>query len=164
MPKSAVITNVRLSDEVWIIAALLHREHPGRKDFTISEIVKRAAQEGVCGQLRAGFRPHATLHCVANLPPNPGRGRMLYATGKHTRRLFRPGDDYHPDREGSDTTPNSKSIPSAYQDLLVWYDDFCSHGGEPAGDPWAEMFGSGKDLWADEKPDDYIRRMREGWE
>ncbi len=90
---------------------------------------------------------------------------MLYATGKHTRRLFLPGDDCHPDRVGSDAVPDRASIPSAYQDLLDWYRTFStSRAKEAAQDPLMELFGSGKDLWADEKPDDYIRRLREGWE
>jgi hypothetical protein len=163
--RTPVITKVRLSDEAWIVTALLHREHPERDDFTISEIVERAMREGVCGELRPGFRAHATLHCVGNLPPNPGKTRMLYATGKHTRRLFLPGDDFHPDRMGSDAVPDRANIPSAYQDLLDWYRTFISsRAKEAAQDPLMELFGSGKDLWADEKPDDYIRRLREGWE
>ena len=35
---------------------------------------------------------------------------------------------------------------------------------DPTEDPWEKMLGSGKDLWADEKPDDYVRRLRQGWE
>jgi hypothetical protein len=163
--RSPVMTKVRLSDEAWIVTALLHREHPDRADFTISEIVERAKCEGVCGELRPGFRAHVTLHCVANLLPNPGKTRMLYATGKHTRRLFLPGDDSHPDRMGSDALPDRAKLPSAYQDLLDWYRTFAaSRAKEAAHDPLMDLFGSGKDLWADEKPDDYIRRLREGWE
>ena len=163
--RSSVITKVRLSDEAWIVAALLHRENPDRNDFSISEIVERARREGVCGELRPGFRAHVTLHCVANRPPNPGKTRMLYATGKHTRRLYLPGDDSHPDRVGSDTAPCWSSLPSAYQDLLEWYKTFAaSHARETPDDPLMELFGSGKDLWADEHPNDYVRRLREGWE
>ncbi len=166
MSKSLSLSTLRLSDEAWIIVALLHRENPKRNDFTISEIVERARREGVCGELRPGFRPHVTLHCVANLPPNPGKKRMLYATGKHTRRLFRPGDDFHPLREGSSTKPNRAEIPTAYQELLNWYESeyLAQSRGEPPADPMMELFGSGKDLWADESPDDYVRRLRESWE
>jgi len=31
-------------------------------------------------------------------------------------------------------------------------------------DPLLELVGSGKRLWADEHADDYVRRLREGWE
>ena len=75
-------TALRVADEVFIAITLLHREHPDRDDFTISDIVERAEKEAVFGELRPGVRVYASLHCVANKPPNPGRDRMLYATGK----------------------------------------------------------------------------------
>jgi antitoxin HicB len=31
-------------------------------------------------------------------------------------------------------------------------------------DPLLSLRGSGKNLWADEHADDYVRRLREGWE
>jgi hypothetical protein len=31
-------------------------------------------------------------------------------------------------------------------------------------DPLLALRGSGKDLWADEHADEYIRRLREGWD
>lgn len=31
-------------------------------------------------------------------------------------------------------------------------------------DPLLQLYGSGKDLWADEHADEYIRRIREGWD
>ena len=31
-------------------------------------------------------------------------------------------------------------------------------------DPLLQLIGSGKDLWADEHADDYVRRLREGWD
>ena len=30
-------------------------------------------------------------------------------------------------------------------------------------DPLLQLTGSGKDLWADEHADEYVRRLREGW-
>jgi hypothetical protein len=81
-----------VADEVWIATALLHREHPDREDFTVAEIVARAREEGVTPQLRPGVYVHATQHCVANRPPNPGRYRMLLETGSNRKRLYRPGD------------------------------------------------------------------------
>jgi hypothetical protein len=36
-----------VADEVWIAAALLHGEHPESLDFSIEEIVERAAAESV---------------------------------------------------------------------------------------------------------------------
>jgi len=31
-------------------------------------------------------------------------------------------------------------------------------------DPLLQLIGSGKDLWADEHADEYVRRLREGWD
>jgi hypothetical protein len=31
-------------------------------------------------------------------------------------------------------------------------------------DPLLALRGSGKDLWADEHADEYVRRLREGWD
>jgi antitoxin HicB len=31
-------------------------------------------------------------------------------------------------------------------------------------DPLLQLRGSGKDLWAGEDPDEYVRRLREGWD
>ena len=87
---------IKVADEVWIATALLHRENPKREDFTVAEIVERVRREHMAGELRPSVQVHAYLHCVANRPPNPGRHRMLYATGKNTRRLFRETDDFDP--------------------------------------------------------------------
>ena len=75
---------VRVADEVWIATALLHRQFPGERDFSVGEIVQRAEIERVTGaaSLRRGVQVHAYLHCVANKPPNPGRYRMLVETSK----------------------------------------------------------------------------------
>ena len=67
--------SLKVADEVWIATALLHHENPKRADFTVSEIVERARKENISGALRAGVQVHAYLHCVANLPPNPGTPR-----------------------------------------------------------------------------------------
>lgn len=159
---------VRVADEVWIATALLHREQPRRDDFLVQEIVARAEREGIEGRLRPGVYVHALQHCVANLPPNPGRYRMLFATGKNTRRLFRPGDQYDPRREHSKTVPSRESVPPDYRSLLDWYSTQYSerrHRGErtAATDPILALRGTGRHLSGEEHPDDYVRRLREGW-
>lgn len=159
-------SRIRVADEVWIAAALLHRERPGQADFTVEEIVERAERESLTGQLRPGVYVHAVQHCVANRLPNPGRYRMLFETGLGRRRLFRPGDAYHPAREGSKITPNPEEMPYGYQGLLAWYRDWCSAAvrSAPEVDPLLGLFGSGKQLWAGDPADTYVSRLREGWE
>ena len=105
--------------EVFLATALLHREQPERDDFTIQEIVGRAANENMTGNLRPGVHVHASQHCVANKAPNPLKLRMLYATGKHTRRLALPSDIAHEDRTGK-IFPDVEDVPEAYRPVLEW--------------------------------------------
>jgi hypothetical protein len=111
--------DVTCAVEVFIATALLHREHPERKDFLIQEIVDRAARESVAGDLRPGVNVHASSHCVANKEPKPSRYRMLFATGKHTRRLLLPGDEVHQGRTGK-IFPEAEELPERYLPLLEW--------------------------------------------
>ena len=100
MSSNPVLVEVSCAVEVFLATALLHREQPERKDFTIQEIVNRAARENITGEMRSGVNVHASQHCVANKAPNPAKHRMLFATGKHTRRLVLPEDEVHPERTG----------------------------------------------------------------
>ena len=165
MPASLQLT-VKTADEVWIACALLHREHPDRQDFQVKEIAERARREAISGPYRHALYVHAFQHCVANRAPDRGRYRMLYATGKLTRRLFRSGDAYHPAREGGKITPVPEEIPSRYRPLLEWYqEDYARARTRPdQEDSILALRGLGKEIWADEDPDEYVRRLREGWE
>lgn len=157
---------LKVADEVWIATALLHREQPEAGDFSIEEIVERARGEGLYEPLRPGVYVHVVQHCVANRRPNPGRYRMLLETSAGRRRLYRLGDSYHPQREGGKTTPEPEDIPDGYGGLLSWYKDWSARASKDAleNDPLLKAQGSGKHLWADEHADEYVRRLREGWE
>lgn len=154
---------IKVADEVWIAVALLHRENPERSEFSVQEIVDRAAREGICGTLRPGVSIHAYQHCVANRPPRPGNYRILTDTGKSMRRLFRAGDDYHPDREKGKTLPKKEDVPEEYWPLLDWYKSKYAPEEEIASrpDPIAAMTGMWKGLWKDDDPDQYVRNLRE---
>lgn len=166
MANTVIETELKVADEVWIAAALLHREHLEALDFAVEEIVERARREGLHKPLRRGVYVHVIQHCVANRPPNPGRYRMLFETGPGRRRLFRSGDSYDPAREGAKTVPAMEDIPSEYAALLDWYRDWNRDSVEDRikNDPVLALRGSGKELWADEHADEYVRRLREGWE
>jgi hypothetical protein len=157
---------IKVADEVWIATALLHREHPDEADFAIEEIMQRARKEAGKQLLRPGVYVHVVQHCVANRPPNPGRYRMLYETAPGRRRLFRSGDSYDNARENSKIVPASEDIPSEYAALLNWYRNWAqdSEKDRIKNDPLLALRGSGKKLWADEHADEYVRRLREGWE
>ena len=156
---------IQVADEVWIAMALLHREQPGRPDFTIQEIVERVEKENLYGSLRPGVRVHTKMHRVANKVPSHGAYTMLYATGRHTRRLFRPSDLVHPERSGK-VTPNRDEIPPKYHKLLDWYESEFVQAGSAAEHPFAALLalqGTGKEIWKGEDADEYVRRLREGW-
>ena len=153
---------IKLADEVWIATALLHREHPEASDFSLKEIALRLRREQIASEERAGVQPHLTLHCVANRPPNPGRYRMLFETGRSRRRLFRPGDPYHPEREGGRVKPERGDIPPKYHPLLDWYEREWAPA--PTRDPLLALAARYRDLWKDVDADDYVRRLREGFE
>ncbi len=162
----AASIEIKVADEVWIATALLHRENPERTDFLIEEIVSRAKQEKLSEPLRKGAYVHAIQHCVANRPPNSGRYRMLFETAPGRRRLFRTGDSYDPAREGAKIIPEAEGIPAKYRCLIDWYRNWNQDSAEDRikNDPLLALQGSGKELWADEHADEYIRRLREGWE
>lgn len=165
MNKAKGRPELKVADEVWIATALLHREHPDRDDFTVAEIVERARKEGLTPELRPGVYLHANLHCVANRPPNPGRYRMLLETGPNRRRLYRPGDPADEARRGGKITPVRAAIPPRYHALLDWYEnDYASRGLKPEADPLLALRGSRRELWAAEPADQYVHRLREGWE
>lgn len=163
---TTIAQQLRVADEVWIATALLHREHPKRHDFSIEEIMERAIKETGGRPLRPGVRVHINQHCVANRPPNPGRYRMLLETASGRRRLFRNGDNYDAAREGAKIVPARADVPSEYSGLLDWYRDWNLDNVEDRikNDPLLALRGSGKKLWADEHADEYVRRLREGWE
>ncbi len=160
-------TEIKVADETWLATALLHKEHPDREDFTVREILDSARRAGVTRELRPGIEVHARLQCVANLPPNPGRYRMLFATGRARRRLFRTGDPFHPDRAKGKTVPDKKELPEQYHDLIDWYYSGYVRSSVTRRDPSDSILalaGCGQELWQDEDADTYVRRLREGWQ
>jgi len=185
---TAVSSEIACATEVFIATALLHREQPERPDFMIQEIVNRAARENITGEIRSGVSVHASQHCVANRAPNPAKHRMLFATGKHTRRLFLPGDEVHEGRTGK-IFPGPAEIPPRYLPLLEWARKRFEQGPRDFGakrplggciplqsltsasessERWLqslfELEGLGKEHWKNVDPDEFVRKLREGWE
>jgi hypothetical protein len=88
---------------------------------------------------------------------------MLTATGKSARRLFLPGDAYHPARESAKTTPKRADVPEEYRNLLDWYQNEYVKRHQAGRSSILSLIGLGRDLWNDEDPDQYVKRLREGW-
>ncbi len=166
MPALVRAERIKVADEVWVATALLHREHPEQPDFAVEEIVERAKKEGLVRPPSPGVYVHASQHCVANRRPYPNRYRMLFETAPGRRRLFRQSDPYHPQREGSKSVPEREELPEPYRPLLDWYRNWSQDSIEDRikNDPLLALRGSGKQVWADEHADEYIRRLRQGWE
>ncbi len=183
---SAVAPGITCAAEVFIATALLHQEFPERNDFTIQEIVNRAGHENLAGELRSGINVHASQHCCANRAPNPANHRMLFATGRSTRRLLLPGDNVAPGRTGK-IFPEPGELPKQYLSLLEWakarfesakganfHGQTAAGGGlRQAHEPksagrWLESLfeleGLGKEHWKDVDPDEFVKQLREGWE
>lgn len=159
-------TGIKVASEVFIATALLHREHPEADGFTVTEIVNRVKRENLFGDLRPGVRVHADLHCIANRPPNSVRHKMLFEMPDRRRRLLVKGDYCHPQRTGN-IFPEPGDIPGEYQELIEWAKERYAKGGsKPVRwlDGIFQMAGMGKDLWKGEDPDEYVRKLREGWE
>jgi hypothetical protein len=163
--RTAAQLSIKVADQVWVATAMLHRKYPERPDFSVEEIVEQVKQENRNIPIRPGVYVHAMQHCVGNRPPKPARYRMLFETAPGRRRLFRKGDSYHPEREGSKITPKREEIPF-YDALLNWYNDWSAQAirANAESDPLLALRGSGKNLWADEHADEYVRRVRQGWE
>jgi hypothetical protein len=78
---------------------------------------------------------------------------MLYATGCHRRRLYRPTDDHHPGRTGR-SVPALHDIPEAYHELVEWWLQQLASL-PPVGPPKGKSFlkameelrEAGKDTW-----------------
>jgi len=109
-----------IANEVWIAAALLQRE--GRADFSVHEVVDRILREPL-DEYRPGLQVHASSHCVASKAPNSSQHRFLHETERGRRRLFRTGDDYHPNRRKGRTHPSADELPEKYRYLVEWYEN-----------------------------------------
>lgn len=146
--------NMKVSDEVWVATALLHRERHSRSSFEPSEIRERAQALHPDVPLRAGINPHVYLHCVANMPPNTATYRMLYRLPDKSLRLYRPSDPCDPGRQTGRMTPRLKDLPEELHSLLSWYHDEYAgasiggaEGAETEDDPILGLVGLGKEAW-----------------
>ena len=115
------MNKLKVADEVWLALALLHQDHPLRAGFQSSEIFQRAQSLHPGLPCRRGVRAHISGHCVANRKPSPNRLRMLYRNADGTFRLFRDGDDCHPERYRGRTMPARDALPQRYWHLADWY-------------------------------------------
>jgi hypothetical protein len=169
---AATISDLLLADRIWIAVALLHREHPGREDFSKDEIRRKLDDSGLAnGTERGSVNAHLKEHLVANVPPSSSKYRMLYETTPGGNlRLFRPGDftyeTRYQKRKPSKSVPKREEIPQPYWQLLEWYEAWSKEPRTPDAlidwedDPLIRLIGSGRHIWADEHADQYVENLR----
>ncbi len=105
--------------EIWVATALLHCENPGRRDFTVAEIVARAVAERPASGFRSILAECAICEGVANFAPDTVHSCVLTATAPDRRRLFREGDERHAGRSNGKNF--TRDLPERYQFLVDWY-------------------------------------------
>ncbi|MEZ0326720.1 MAG: hypothetical protein ACAH95_12530 [Fimbriimonas sp.] len=155
--------DLKVADEVFLVVADLHRLHPDAEDFSVKEILQHAEEMNLTGRIRPGFEVHVRQHCVANLPPNPGRYRTLYSSGKVRRRLTRQEDPVHELRDGKHA-PDPRDVPAELRPLVEWATkQFGTSNDKDWCDQLLALRGSGKDVWKDEPADNYVQGLREDW-
>jgi hypothetical protein len=159
---------VKVADELFLTVALLHREIPDRKSFTIPEILNRAKREGLGGERedQRSLKQHAYEHAAANIVPGQGKYKMVFREEDNTIRLLRRSDHIHPQRTGKQW-PMLQDIPERYHELVSWAKRrYESDESEPPRwlDGLFRLRGLGKEIWTGVDPDEYVRSLREGWE
>lgn len=130
--------NLKVGDQAWIAAAILHRAQPDRQDFSLQEINRKAATEFAGGDpdgLQPGVWQHIVSHGVAQNPPTPNRARLFTLTDKGRRRLYRPDDKCDPRRLTGKTHPDRHSVPEKYWELIDWYEHNYLGGERTAAKP-----------------------------
>ncbi|HTU51684.1 MAG TPA: hypothetical protein VMF56_13910 [Acidobacteriaceae bacterium] len=157
---------IKVADELFLIVALLHREHPDKSAFSLKEIMARAEQENMTGKIRPGVKQHAYEHAVANIKPGSGKYKMLYRTTEGKLRLLHAGDDVHPGRTGK-IWPNPEEVPEQYRPLITWAQKRYAQQ-KPQGARWLDgifqMRGLGRKLWAGQDADEYVSQLRKDWQ
>jgi len=154
-----------VTNAVWIATALLHKKHPGRRGFEREEIVKLVLKLELTDGEEGSIQQHVRQHSVANKKPQPNTVCMLFDPGGGLRRLYRAGDEVYPGRNAARTHPKWEELPEQYGHLRRWYEE--EWNGAAAGqetDPLLALIGSGKAIWQDEPADEYVARLREGWD
>jgi hypothetical protein len=166
-----VASDFRLTDRIWIAAAILHQEFPNREDFSKDEVRRKLDELTLTTpEERKSVNPHLNQHMVANHSPSTTtKYRMLFETNSGNLRLYRPGDEVDSGRQSHRSpkyVPRRDQIPATYHALINWYETWSKKSPtNPAtnweDDPLIRLIGSGKHIWADEHADDYVNRLRE---
>jgi hypothetical protein len=158
-PSTQRSAKLSAADAVWIATVLLQREDPSAV-LSVAQIVSRTIAENLTDAAQNTIAQHVSQHCVASLPPQPNRLRMLTAHGRGERTLFREGDPVNPGRINGRTRPEAEDVPERFHDLIHWYDTQWYPRYPVDQDPLLAAAGTGREIW---KVDAvlYIQKLRE---
>jgi len=159
-PQAPGRSDLTVAEAVWIAVAVLHRDHPDAPDFSSREIFKKVRELSLTSRTDDTLNAHIAKHCVANTSPDPNRVRMLFATARGRRRLFREGDPYHPERAGHPTHPAWEDLPSPLHSLRDWYESTWNTV-KVEQDPLLAAIGIGREVWANQHADEYVAELRD---
>ncbi|MEO6120208.1 MAG: hypothetical protein ABIP12_05905, partial [Terriglobales bacterium] len=139
-----------LDISIWIATASLQHRNPGPVSVdairkTLAKLFPEQARSTSVGTYLSQVlvatkkRYHRHLH-----------SKMLVGTGKE-RRLFRDGDEVHPDRVSGKQKPQKQEVPEKFWYLIDWYDTEYNRPTtgqstsqlRPSGDPkqWLQFVG-----------------------
>ena len=126
---------------VWVATATLHCKHGSDGPFTTDQITEMVKRQGMWKKEIGTIIANICTHCVANSKRKSSKSsRQCKLTRVDTDmyRLFREGDDIHPDRRGDEIHPDRRGnkkapgrdeLPVGYRGLRKWYDDvYCGRG------------------------------------
>jgi len=135
-------------ERVFVAAALMHRADPSRVSFRGRQLLDKVRELDPT-QRETTINAHLYLHSVANTKPNPGAHRVLYRNPDGTLRLYRKGDDFHPDRRHGQTAPDAGVVPAEYRELVEWYwSEYARMQPQDAvEDPILALRGVGREVW-----------------
>lgn len=159
-PQTQGRSDLTAAEAVWIATAVLHRDHPNTFDFSSQEIFKKIRELALTTHPDVTLNAHISRHCVANSAPDPNHVRMLFATARGRRRLFREGDPYHPERASHPTHPAWVNLPAPLHSLRDWYQSTWNTI-QVEQDPLLAAIGIGREIWADQHADEYVAELRD---
>jgi len=154
---------MKASTQIYLAAALLHRERGIDAELEVGEVVARAEREGWGGVQPQTLRAHASTHCLATARPSPAHLRMLTRTNRGRVRLFRQGDHFHAGRADGPTEPALEDVPVELRPLVDWVRRASASPAE--SDPLMALARRARQsgIWKGINPDRYVRKLREGW-
>lgn len=159
--------NTTIPTRIWIGASLLHRD--GLEEFTGPRLIEKVRSLPFNQTEKSTLYAMLSQHVTANRPPTSFRLRYLLRLPSAERtlhlRLYRPGDECHPDRIHGKVSPAPDELPEPYRDLHEWYWQTYVPTRSPASapDPILALRGLGKEVWQSLGGTKFIDELRADW-